>query len=88
MVVSPVPADEGEVTMFSCEKVLEGIWDYLDKELCGDSLAGIKKHLELCRTCYSRLEFERLLRDHLRNRTNHCCPERLKKRIQDIVELY
>lgn len=88
MVVPVVPADEGEIEMLTCEKVLESFWEYFDGEMGKDALSDIKKHLDLCRPCFTRVEFEQRLRDHLRDRTRHACPEKVKKRIQDIIELY
>jgi mycothiol system anti-sigma-R factor len=74
--------------MASCEKVLQEIWDYLDQEITPESCAEVKKHLDLCRSCFSRLEFQRHLREKMRDKTNHICPEKLKQRIQKLVDLY
>ena len=74
--------------MLSCEKVIEGLWEYLDREMDSNGTVIIERHLELCRRCFSRIEFERLLREHLKTRTDHLCPEKLKKRIQGLIELY
>jgi mycothiol system anti-sigma-R factor len=72
----------------SCEQVLQGIWDYLDGETDGLRQSDIKQHLDLCRSCFSRIEFERALRQHIRQVTNCSCPEGLKDRIRKIVELF
>jgi len=74
--------------MMSCEKVVQGIWEFLDQEMTPASLADVQKHLDLCRTCFSRIEFEKVLRVNLRTKTNHGCPEQLKLKIQKIIELY
>jgi len=71
-----------------CEKILQGIWEYLDQEMTPESCAEIKKHLDLCRACFSRVEFHRLLRVKMRDKTNHLCPEKLKQRIQKLVDLF
>jgi anti-sigma factor (TIGR02949 family) len=74
--------------MTSCEKVVQGIWEFLDHEMTADTLADVRKHLDLCRSCFSRVEFEELLRKHCREKTNRCCPDKLKLKIQQIIELY
>ena len=74
--------------MISCEQVLQDIWAYLDKEICEDDLVHIKSHLDLCRSCFSRVEFEKLLREEMKKKTTHCCPEKVKARIQSILNQY
>jgi mycothiol system anti-sigma-R factor len=74
--------------MLSCEQVLQDIWSYLDRELTEADLSHVQKHLDLCRACFSRIEFERLLRDAMRTKTNHCCPEKVKARIKKILDQY
>ncbi|MBV9080007.1 MAG: zf-HC2 domain-containing protein [Elusimicrobia bacterium] len=74
--------------MTSCDKIIQDIWQFLDHELDEVRLAEFKKHLDLCRTCFTRAEFEQLLRDHCKKKTEHICPEKLKVRIQQIIEYY
>jgi len=74
--------------MIDCNKVGTKLLDYIDKELDPKAAAEIEKHLELCRKCFDVNEFENLLRDHLRNKTEHCCPEKLKKRITNILNRF
>ena len=74
--------------MSECDKILERVWDYLDRETNADGLAEIKKHLDLCRPCFSRIEFQKILREKMRSHTHHVCPEKLKQRIKSIIELY
>jgi anti-sigma factor (TIGR02949 family) len=49
-----------------CEEVLRRLAEYLDHELGEVGEAEIAKHLDACRSCYSRAEFERGLRARLR----------------------
>jgi anti-sigma factor (TIGR02949 family) len=74
--------------MLSCEKVVQSIWEYLDHELSAENLAELQKHIELCRACFTRVEFEISLRSNIRSKTEHTCPEQLKLRIRQIIELY
>ncbi len=74
--------------MMSCDKVIQGLWEFLDKELTTESLADFQKHIDLCRSCFSRVEFEVLLRANCKDKTNHMCPDALKIKLKKIIELY
>jgi mycothiol system anti-sigma-R factor len=74
--------------MQSCEQVIQNIWEYLDKEMCSADMSEVQKHLDLCRGCFTRMEFEKLLREKMQKATNHCCPEKLKQRIKKLIDLY
>jgi anti-sigma factor (TIGR02949 family) len=43
----------------SCDEALRVLAAFLDDELHADAREGIERHLELCRSCFSRSEFER-----------------------------
>ncbi len=74
--------------MWSCEQVIQDIWIYLDRRLGDDDLVHMQKHIELCRSCFSRVEFERLLRESMKQKTNHCCPGKVKDRIKKILDQF
>ena len=74
--------------MLSCEQILQGIWEYLDREMGPEDVAHVQKHLDLCRSCFSRLEFEKRLREAIRTKTLHSCPEKVKNRIKRILEQF
>lgn len=69
-----------------CKKVLTVLYEYLDHETDQDHYLEIRKHLDLCRCCFDHVEFERLLREHIRVTTHHVCPDHVKKRIKDLLE--
>ncbi len=48
-----------------CEEALRLLASYLDRELIGQEYADLERHLEACRSCYSRAEFERELKARL-----------------------
>lgn len=74
--------------MLSCEQVLQDIWAYLDRDIKPEDVAHIQKHLDLCRACFSRVEFEKELRISIRKKTDHCCPAKLKNRIKSILDQF
>lgn len=72
--------------MRDCEAILKELFNYIDNEMDGPGAAEMKAHLDLCRSCLSRVEFERALRQHCQEKTNHCCPDKIKRRIQKLIE--
>lgn len=48
-----------------CEEALRRLAEYLDQELEELPKAEVEQHLETCRSCYSRAEFERALKSRL-----------------------
>lgn len=74
--------------MLSCEQVLAEIWVFLDGELNEADLVHFRQHMDLCRACFTRIEFERTLRVSMQTKTNHICPDRLKIRVQKFLEDY
>jgi mycothiol system anti-sigma-R factor len=49
-----------------CEQALERIFVYVDRELGDDDRAAMQEHLHTCKSCYSRMEFERLLKSRVK----------------------
>jgi hypothetical protein len=48
--------------LITCDEALRLLAVFLDGELEGHSHVAVEQHLEVCRSCYSRLEFERRLK--------------------------
>lgn len=48
-----------------CEEAVRRLARYLDGELGGREEAEVERHLETCRSCWSRAEFERRIRSRL-----------------------
>jgi anti-sigma factor (TIGR02949 family) len=49
-----------------CEEALRRLAAYLDGELEASASGEVEWHLELCRSCFSRAEFERRLKERIR----------------------
>jgi anti-sigma factor (TIGR02949 family) len=54
-----------EQRTIECEEALRRLAEYLDHELGRVPAAEVQQHLERCRSCYSRAEFERGLKSRL-----------------------
>jgi mycothiol system anti-sigma-R factor len=74
----------------TCEEAVQKLFEYIDKELDGASAAQIDKHLDLCRLCCDRFEFENSLKKIVQKSCfNEKAPPILKQKIQDSLnELY
>jgi mycothiol system anti-sigma-R factor len=61
---------------------------YLDHEIDSEAAARIEHHLEACRGCFSRAEFERHLKEHVHAAGSQTAPDSLRARIKQIVEKF
>lgn len=50
----------------TCDEALRLLAVFLDGELHEGQHAAVERHLEVCRSCYSRAEFERRLKAEIR----------------------
>jgi mycothiol system anti-sigma-R factor len=71
-----------------CEEVLKHLFAYLDGELEADSHAEIERHLEECRGCYSRAEFERLLKKRVAELGQEKAPAALRQRVRALLDFF
>jgi anti-sigma factor (TIGR02949 family) len=69
----------------TCEEVLSHLLAYLDREMDAPTAADLERHLEECRACFSRAEFEKKLKAHLRAAGSAKAPQRLRSRIRDLI---
>jgi len=69
-----------------CEEVVAHLLDYLDGEIDAEKRVQIDRHLEECRGCYSRAEFERELRRRLRELGKESAPETLRRRLKALLD--
>jgi predicted anti-sigma-YlaC factor YlaD len=54
-----------EVRVITCEEALRFLAAYLDGELALGMSQDVETHLGRCRSCYSRSEFERRLKERV-----------------------
>ena len=72
----------------SCEEVIGKLLEYLDRELDAAAQLEVERHLETCRGCFSRAEFERRLRSRVAETGEVRAPESLRRRIRALVARY
>ena len=72
----------------NCEEVLKHLVEYLDRELDTETAAAVSHHLDDCRGCFSRAEFEMKLKESLQAAATRPISERLRARMKDLLEKF
>lgn len=72
----------------SCEEVLSKLYVYLDQEIDALTEADIDAHLHKCRECFSRAEFERLLRKKVAATAEVETPKDVRERLEMLVKRF
>lgn len=71
-----------------CEEALRLLAAYLDHELNEPESREVGRHLEACRHCYSRAEFEKRLKAHVAT-LRHSAPDpSLEERVRTILRQF
>jgi len=73
------------VKTISCEQAIKLIFSYIDDELRGKHRTELEHHLETCRHCFDRVEFEKLLKSRLRRLHVGGSSKRLRQRIDALL---
>lgn len=76
------------LNVMTCEEALRSLAEYLDDELAGDVRQSVRRHLEVCRSCYSRAEFERRLKFELRKLGKDEVPVGLEQRVRHLLQSF
>jgi len=70
----------------SCEDALRVLAAHIDGELEEAAHDQVERHLETCRSCYSRAEFERRLKDSLAALGQEQVRPELSARVQTMIK--
>jgi anti-sigma factor (TIGR02949 family) len=77
-----------EVRVIDCEEALHRLFDFLDAELDRQTQREMEQHLERCRSCFSRVEFEKRLKVRtMELRAEPVSPE-LETRIRRVLDSF
>lgn len=68
-----------------CEQALRQIFDFLDHELGAADHEAVHRHLETCKSCFSRMDFERRLKDKLKALREKNASPQMSARINEIL---
>ncbi len=80
--------DEAALAMIPCEEASARLFEYLDGELDGVSAEEVRRHLDVCKACYPRAQFEKHFLEALqRSQNGGRVSESLKERVlQSLAE--
>ena len=83
MADSKKPAGVREI---DCDEVMRQLFDFLDGEVDEKAEHEIHHHIDECRSCFTRVEFERVLKERIRASKEEPLPESLQNRITDLMK--
>ncbi|MGH8502965.1 MAG: anti-sigma factor family protein [Gammaproteobacteria bacterium] len=77
-----------EKRTLTCEEVLEHLFAYVDQELDAEKKGEVERHMERCRSCFSRAEFERRFRSRVIETGLSEAPERVRQRVRALLDKF
>lgn len=77
-----------KVKTIGCQEALKHLLGYLDLEIGEVKHREVGHHLEICRTCFSRAEFEKSLKTRLREAGQRTVRTSLEKRIKALLSRF
>ncbi|MBX2880903.1 MAG: zf-HC2 domain-containing protein [Granulosicoccus sp.] len=80
--------NDNNPSIISCADVLSKLYAFLDGEIDDLTEADIEHHLHHCRECFSRVEFEKKLKERVRETGTIETPPEVKSRLQDIMSKF
>ncbi len=72
--------------IINCEEALARLFEYIDHELNPNHNHEMDEHMSRCRSCYSRLEFEKRLRGHFQDAARERAPDELQNRLKELIK--
>lgn len=73
-------------TPIGCEEAVRLLASYLDREASASDDERVQAHLRSCRSCYSRAEFERRLKQSLAELDDHAPTSDFQQRISRLLQ--
>jgi anti-sigma factor (TIGR02949 family) len=72
----------------SCDDALRRLAAYLDEELHGGAHEEVLRHLEACRSCFSRAEFERRLKGEINRLAREDLSPGFEQRVRRLLDSF
>lgn len=74
------------IDRYTCEEAFLRLDDYLDRELPGEEMDCVRRHLETCAMCASEIDFEQTVIDDVRGKLRRIrAPGDLMTRISALI---
>jgi len=77
-----------EPHVIDCEEALRRLFGYLDSELHDELRREMEQHLERCRSCFSRVEFEKRLKAHIAELRQEPVSSDLEQRVRSLLDTF
>ncbi len=74
------------VRELDCDEVMRQLFDYLDDEVDITAEDEIHHHIEECRSCFTRVEFEKQLKSRIQGAGKDSAPASLRNRIAELMK--
>jgi anti-sigma factor (TIGR02949 family) len=71
-----------------CERALKQVFDFIDRELGAADHEAMHRHLETCRSCFSRVEFERKLKAKIGGLREEKATEQMSERVRNLLKKF
>jgi anti-sigma factor (TIGR02949 family) len=71
-----------------CERALARIFEFIDRELKAHEHEAMQQHLQTCKSCYSRVEFERRLMGRLKELRDAEASVTVRRRIDKLLKSF
>lgn len=71
-----------------CERALKQLFEFIDRELPEDRREEMQRHLHTCKSCFSRVEFERRLKEKVGALCDDEVPAQLGARIKGLLKTF
>jgi anti-sigma factor (TIGR02949 family) len=71
-----------------CEQALRQILEYVDRELGEAEHEAMHRHLQTCKSCFSRMEFERRLKGKLGALPEKKASPEMNERIKELLKSF
>jgi anti-sigma factor (TIGR02949 family) len=75
-----------EIKKIECDEAIRKMLEYLDNELHSHDNDALESHFETCRSCYSRMEFEKRLKSMVNSVESEPATNSLRDRIKKITD--
>jgi mycothiol system anti-sigma-R factor len=73
----------------TCQEAVRHLYPFLDRALDRRKSRMIQRHVDRCRACCSKFEFERALKSLIREKARETqVPPRLRQRIASLIEAF
>ena len=75
-----------ELDNMGCDEALKRLLEFIDRELSESDHDSVERHLRTCRSCFSRMEFERRLKQRLAALSADDVPAKSQDRIRKLIK--